>query len=74
MQVLHKHLLKSQVHTEDGERARMFFIPVYLGRFFNHVWQQFSDPSDTWVINKECHGLDAVACWGEKWMVAENVS
>ena len=74
MQVLHKHLNKSPVNTKDGAQAKIFYIPVYLGRFFNAAWQKYSDPSDAWIINKECHGLDSVACWAEKWIVAENVS
>lgn len=73
MQVLHKHLNKSPVNTKDGAQAKIFYIPVYLGRFFNAAWQKYSDPSDAWIINKECHGLDSVACWAEKWIVAENV-
>jgi hypothetical protein len=73
MQVLHKRLQNSTVSTKDGKRARLFFIPVYLGKYFNHQWQRFSDPSDAWLINKECHGLDAADCWTEKWLVAENV-
>lgn len=72
--MLHKHLLKSEVNAKDPATAKAFFIPVYLGRFFNAQWQHFSDPSDAWLINKECHGLDLVACWAEKWVVAENVS
>ena len=74
MQVLHKHLKKSSVNTKDGEQAKVFYIPVYLGRYFNAAWQKYSDPSDAWFINKECHGLDLVDCWAEKWIVAENVS
>lgn len=74
MQVLHKHLTKSSVNAKDGEQAKVFYIPVYLGRYFNAAWQKYSDPSDAWLINKECHGLDLVDCWAEKWIVAENVS
>ena len=73
IQVLHKHLTKSSVNTKDGGQAKIFYIPVYLGRFFNAAWQKYSDSSDAWLINKECHGLDSVACWAEKWIVAENV-
>ena len=73
-QVLHKHLTKSPVNTQDGEEAKVFYIPVFLGRYFNAAWQKYSDPSDAWLINKECHGLDEVECWAEKWKVAENVS
>lgn len=72
--MLHKHLTESEVYTKDAMAAKVFFIPVYLGRFFNAQWQRFSDPSDAWLINKECHGLDLVDCWAEKWVVAENVS
>ena len=72
-QVLHKHLTKSPVNTQDGEEAKVFYIPVFLGRYFNAAWQKYSDPSDAWIINKECHGLDEVECWAEKWKVAENV-
>lgn len=73
LQVLHKRLSSSAVNTKDGTQAKVFYIPVYLGRYFNAAWQKYSDPSDAWVINKECHGLDSVACWAEKWIVAENV-
>ena len=73
-QVLHKHLTKSPVNTQVGEEAKVFYIPVFLGRYFNAAWQKYSDPSDAWLINKECHGLDEVECWAEKWKVAENVS
>lgn len=73
-QVLHKHLSQSDVNTKDPSQAKLFFIPVYLGRYFNAQWQRFSNPSDAWLINKECHGLDSVDCWAEKWKVAENVS
>ncbi|BDA49002.1 probable glucuronosyltransferase [Coccomyxa sp. Obi] len=73
-QVLHKHLMESDVNTKDPTAAKVFFIPVYLGRFFNAQWQHFSDPSDAWLINKECHGLDLVDCWAEKWVVAENAT
>ena len=73
-QVLHKHLTKSPVNTQDGGEAKVFYIPVFLGRYFNAAWQKYSDPSDAWLINKECHGLDEVECWAEKWKVAENVS
>lgn len=74
MQVLHEHLNNSSVNTKDGGQAKIFYIPVYLGRYFNAAWQKYSDTSDAWIINKECHGLDSVACWAEKWIVAENVS
>ena len=74
MQVLHKHLLSSRVNTRKPEQAKAFFIPVYLGRFFNAQWQRYSDPNDAWLINKECHGLSPWDCWEEKWQVAINVS
>ena len=73
-QVLHKHLLGSPVSTRDPARASIFFIPVYLGRLFNHHWQRYSDPSDAWLINRDCHGLSPWNCWAEKWDVAINVS
>ena len=72
--MLHKHLLSSPVSTKDATQASIFFVPVYLGRLFNHQWQQFSDPSNAWLINRECHGLSAWDCWAEKWDVAVNVS
>ena len=71
--MLHKRLTSSAVNTKDGSQAKVFHIPVYLGRYFNAAWQKYSDPSDAWMINKECHGQDSVACWAEKWIVAENV-
>lgn len=73
-QVLHKHLLGSPVSTRDPAQASIFFIPVYLGRLFNFQWQQFSDPSNAWLINRDCHGLSAWDCWAEKWEHAVNVS
>lgn len=62
------------MNTKDPEQARAFFIPVYLSRLFNHEWQQFSDPSDPWLINRDCHGLAPWHCWSEKWSIAINVS
>jgi hypothetical protein len=73
-QVLHKHLLSSRVNTRDPAQAKLFYIPVYLGRFFNAQWQAFSDPADAWLINRDCHGLSPWDCWAEKWRVAVNVS
>ena len=72
--MLHKHLLSSRVNTRDPAKAKVFFIPVYLGRFFNAQWQAYSDPADAWHINRDCHGLSPWDCWAEKWSVAVNVS
>ena len=72
--MLHKHLLSSRVNTRKPEQAKVFFIPVYLGRYFNVQWQRYSDPSDAWLINKDCHDLSPWDCWAEKWQVATNVS
>ena len=73
-QVVHRHLLESEIRTLDPVRAQLFFIPAYLGRFFNAHWQQWSTPGDAWDIAKDCKPEQtADACWWEKWTGAKNV-
>ena len=44
LQVLHEHFESSPARTEDPEQAQLFMIPVYLGRYYNWFWQQWSTP------------------------------
>ena len=44
LQVLHEHFQSSPARTEDPEQAQLFMIPVYLGRYYNWFWQQWSTP------------------------------
>lgn len=74
MQVVHQHLLNSEIRTRDPARAQLFFVPAYLGRYFNAYWQQWSTPGDAWDITKDCrpeHTDDE--CWWEKWTSAKQV-
>ncbi|CAL8466705.1 g6241 [Coccomyxa elongata] len=70
-QVLHEHFLNSPARTEDAEQAQLFFIPVYLGRYYNWYWQQWSTPGNPWEIVTDCeprHRAGSPECWWEKWM------
>ena len=76
MQVLHKHFLESDVRTVDPEHAQLFFIPVYLGHYFNWFWQQWSTPGHPWEIVRDCEPRSAAGsaeCWMEKWRWAKGV-
>ena len=44
LEVLHEHFQSSPARTEDPEQAQLFMIPVYLGRYYNWFWQQWSTP------------------------------
>ena len=72
--MVHQHLLNSEIRTRDPARAQLFFVPAYLGRYFNAYWQQWSTPGDAWDITKDCrpeHTDDE--CWWEKWTSAKLV-
>ena len=77
LQVLHEHFQGSSVRTEDPEQAQLFMIPVYLGRYYNWFWQQWSTPGSPWEIVEDCeprHRAGSPECWWEKWMWAKGVS
>ena len=77
LQVLHEHFQGSKVRTEDPEQAQLFMIPVYLGRYYNWFWQQWSTPGNPWEIVEDCeprHRAGSPECWWEKWMWAKGVS
>ena len=40
--MLHEHFQSSPARTEDPDQAQLFMIPVYLGRYYNWFWQQWS--------------------------------
>ena len=42
--MLHEHFQSSPARTEDPDQAQLFMIPVYLGRYYNWFWQQWSTP------------------------------
>jgi hypothetical protein len=74
--VLHEHFLGRNLRTEDPEQAQLFMIPVYLGRYYNWFWQQWSTPGNPWEIVQECeprHRAGSPECWWEKWMWAKGV-
>jgi len=76
LQVLHEHFKGSDVRTEDPEAAQLFMIPVYLGRYYNWFWQQWSTPGNPWEIVDDCeprHRAGSPECWWEKWMWAKGV-
>lgn len=74
MQVVHQHLLNSEIRTRDPARAQLFFVPAYLGRYFNAYWQQWSTPGDAWDITKDCRPEHTDGeCWWEKWTSAKEV-
>ena len=76
-QVLHEHFQGSPVRTEDPEKAQLFMIPVYLGRYYNWFWQRWSTPGNPWEIVGDCeprHRVGSPECWWEKWMWAKGVS
>lgn len=71
--MLHQHFLQSPVRARSAAAAKLFFIPVYLGRYFNFYWQQWSEEGDAWAITSDCRGMEAEPCWMEKWERAQNV-
>jgi hypothetical protein len=76
MQVLHKHFKQSVARTLDADKAQLFFIPVYLGRYYNWYWQQWSTPGKPWEIIQDCeprHKPGSPECWWEKWMWGKGV-
>ena len=76
-QVLHEHFQGSGARTEDPDQAQLFMIPVYLGRYYNWYWQQWSAPGNAWEIVDSCeprHRAGSPECWWEKWMWAKGVS
>jgi hypothetical protein len=36
--LLHKYLAESPYCTHEPEKAKLFFLPLYLGRRFSHGW------------------------------------
>ena len=74
--MLHEHFLGRNLRTEDPEQAQLFMIPVYLGRYYNWFWQQWSTLGNPWEIVQECeprHRAGSPECWWEKWMWAKGV-
>ena len=74
--MLHEHFLGSSLRTDDPEQARLFMVPVYLGRYYNSFWQQWSTPGNPWEIVQDCeprHRAGSPECWWEKWMWAKGV-
>lgn len=77
LQVLHEHFRGSAARTEDLAEAQLFMVPVYLGRYYNWFWQQWSTPGNPWEIVEDCeprHRAGSPECWWEKWMWAKGVS
>lgn len=75
MQVLHQHIMSSDVHTDYPEKAQLFFIPVYLGRHYNWFWQQWSTPGKPWDVHQDClpHHTPPECFW-DKWDRAKQAS
>lgn len=74
MQLLHKHLMESRVRTKDPAEAKLFFIPVYLGRHFNWFWQQWSAPDNAWDVHEDClPSHTPPECFWDKWDRAKQV-
>lgn len=49
-QHLHRRLMASRVRTRDPTTAKLFLLPVYVGRYYDYYWQKWSPDGQPWAV------------------------
>eukprot|EP00884_Botryococcus_braunii_P017223 jgi/Botrbrau1/4184/Bobra.0192s0044.1 len=49
-QHLHRRMMASRVRTADPDAAKLFLLPVYVGRYYDYYWQKWSPDGQPWAV------------------------